>query len=863
MTSCGADPLATARNIRANNPQSALHCYDLVVASTREKAIFYEAAGAAYEAGDSARLMTTLRSAVQIFPTFGDAYFELGNALTADGKFHEAIPSYRAALRCKEVSDRPMVFNNLGNVLGDSGDYSGAMKEFRKGLRLSPTFTYLHNGLANVLASQSRDNEAVATLRRALHVAPTAHYAHYNLANALRRLKRTDESERHFVAALDAVPDDWRYLQGLGQLRHETRRLAEAIDFYRRSQQRLSASRQPRNPPLERDTASALREAKRYDEAEAVALRALELDPTAPESYTTIAGVLKEAKRLEESAAYMKGEAETDVTSRAAAASPTERAAAASALALAASRDAAAGRTRRLVIFCRRSYSGERSEKPGSWEWGPHAKERGIGGSESAVIALSRELVGAGWGVRVYGSPPAEDVGVDDHGVAWLPHWAYRTIKSGARGDGNADQTLDEGEVFVAWRFAEALHVGRHAARRYLWLHDEVQVHTVPRVCIPLLAKGGGGIFVLSAFHRSQLPPFALPYAIMTSNGLESTALADGPNHNDHFLYASTPTAGLHLLLTMWPRVREAVPNASLDVYYGFWPYAMWNDQKHLVKLRKQIEPLLEQPGVRYHGMQSEAVLAQAYARAGFYAYPTDKAETSGIALMKAQSCGCIPVTSGQPISAAPETCGEFDLGARGRPGYIGQDPDWQRDYVDALLAAARRPSAELTALRTRMKSSARQRFSWRSVAAQWSAVFQNATAIAPPEADDAKGTLDAPSPPNGIQARRRASGAATRSPSARKSPPVPPSSQPRVKQTEQGMQKVFLEVGLDEVDRTLDRMEAHIERHTGDAKAELELTRRLSKLQHELDEQRKTSRQLQQRARVVEEELTLCEQRR
>ena len=44
MTSCGADPLATARNIRANNPQSALHCYDLVVASTREKAIFCEAA---------------------------------------------------------------------------------------------------------------------------------------------------------------------------------------------------------------------------------------------------------------------------------------------------------------------------------------------------------------------------------------------------------------------------------------------------------------------------------------------------------------------------------------------------------------------------------------------------------------------------------------------------------------------------------------------------------------------------------------------------------------------------------------------------------------------------------------------------
>ena len=42
-------------------------------------------------------------------------------------------------------------------------------------------------------------------------------------------------------------------------------------------------------------------------------------------------------------------------------------------------------------------------------------------------------------------------------------------------------------------------------------------------------------------------------------------------------------------------------------------------------------------PGVVYHGMVSETELAQAYAQAGWYAYPSDKPETSGIALMKAQ----------------------------------------------------------------------------------------------------------------------------------------------------------------------------------------------------------------------------------
>ena len=60
--------------------------------------------------------------------------------------------------------------------------------------------------------------------------------------------------------------------------------------------------------------------------------------------------------------------------------------------------------------------------------------------------------------------------------------------------------------------------------------------------------------------------------------------------------------------------------------------------------------------------MVSETELAQAYAAAGWYAYPSDKPETSGIALMKAQACGAVPITSGQLASALPETVGGWDL---------------------------------------------------------------------------------------------------------------------------------------------------------------------------------------------------------
>ena len=98
---------------------------------------------------------------------------------------------------------------------------------------------------------------------------------------------------------------------------------------------------------------------------------------------------------------------------------------------------------------------------------------------------------------------------------------------------------------------------------------------------------------------------------------LDDTAIEDGQNANDRFLYASTPSAGLHLLLQMWPQVRAALPDATLHVYYGFWPYAMWAEQPHLVSLKKTLEPMLKQPGVYYHGMVSERDLAKGYASAG------------------------------------------------------------------------------------------------------------------------------------------------------------------------------------------------------------------------------------------------------
>jgi hypothetical protein len=46
-----------------------------------------------------------------------------------------------------------------------------------------------------------------------------------------------------------------------------------------------------------------------------------------------------------------------------------------------------------IVIFCGQGYE----------EWGPHTLDKGMGGSEEAVVYLSRELSKLGYEVTVYG----------------------------------------------------------------------------------------------------------------------------------------------------------------------------------------------------------------------------------------------------------------------------------------------------------------------------------------------------------------------------------------------------------------------------------------------------------------------------
>ncbi|HSV26893.1 MAG TPA: tetratricopeptide repeat protein, partial [Sedimentisphaerales bacterium] len=81
-----------------------------------------------------------------------------GDLLTAEGRFQEAIPMYKAALEMEPDSIVPRI--NLGVAYFRSGDIDSAIEQFRAVLRRDPDLAAAHTYLGHMLRAQGRHAEA-------------------------------------------------------------------------------------------------------------------------------------------------------------------------------------------------------------------------------------------------------------------------------------------------------------------------------------------------------------------------------------------------------------------------------------------------------------------------------------------------------------------------------------------------------------------------------------------------------------------------------------------------------------------------------------------------------------------------------
>lgn len=331
-----------------------------------------------------------------------------------------------------------------------------------------------------------------------------------------------------------------------------------------------------------------------------------------------------------------------------------------------------------------------------------------LGGSEECVVHLAAALAKRGHRVTVYAPRARRTDGRTLHGHAGV---LWRTPE-----DFDAGGTAHEAVLF--WRCPDLLlDPGVRAAKyvRALWLHD-ASYHAAPEAY-----RAADKVIVLSQAHAEAITAgdgYPGPFAL-AQNGIDAAQFPplteEGERDRDlsKVIYCSSPDRGLERLIDEWPAIREAVPAATLDIYYD------WTSFRHLCpeaaeRLTAKVEALAGE-GVTFIGGVSQPVLHAAMRRAGTWCYPNSgRIETSCITAMKIMASGCWPIAA--QGGALPET-----LGGRVVPGLYDATIDTAGGRAalrDALIGALLKP--EPFAERLVMHLEAVERYDWRVTAGKF-----------------------------------------------------------------------------------------------------------------------------------------------
>ncbi len=143
-------------------------------------------------------------------PTARFAHRNLGEALTAEGRWDEALAVFRVAAEQAPDDDRD--HSNVGAALVMLDRLEEAEERLRHALELDPKSVYALQNMASLAVSRKRYGEALDLYRRLVEVNPRNPSAHHGVGTALYFLGRPAEALKALerALALDPARDDIR-----------------------------------------------------------------------------------------------------------------------------------------------------------------------------------------------------------------------------------------------------------------------------------------------------------------------------------------------------------------------------------------------------------------------------------------------------------------------------------------------------------------------------------------------------------------------------------------------------------------------------------------------------------------------------
>ncbi len=328
---------------------------------------------------------------------------------------------------------------------------------------------------------------------------------------------------------------------------------------------------------------------------------------------------------------------------------------------------------------------------PGEKPWDASSLQRGISGSEEAVIYMSEELAKLGYRVTVLGNPSINS----------SPTANPRYI----------DIDKDDGskyDIAVSWRKATAAkELKKRACKVYFWPHDPCN-----RKFTEAQINRYDGVLWLSKWQREQwvsLNPGFAKFTTIFGNGINPSSNKPSVDNPYSCIYSSNYGRGLEILLDIWPAIKQKFPKATLDLYYGWKHWGHLTPEKE-ARMKAQVAQLADL-GVRDHGMVSHQELDDAHARTSLWTYPCIAPETFCITALRAQAAGNIPVILDG--SALTETV---------RHGFRCKE---REAYLATLLEAMENAPQTSEEDRKNIGAFVREKYTWEAVARQWKKLFE------------------------------------------------------------------------------------------------------------------------------------------
>ena len=195
-------------------------------------------------------------------------------------------------------------------------------------------------------------------------------------------------------------------------------------------------------------------------------------------------------------------------------------------------------------------------------------------------------------------------------------------------------------------------------------------------------------------------------------------------------LWSSSYDRGLQYLLYLWEDIKKEVPDATLDICYGWNNFdKLASNNPERMAWKEKMNIMMNQDGITHHGRVNKETLNKMMDECGILAYSTDFFEISCLNVLHCQKHGCVPVVVDQKYelndkSQTRTALSENVFGGIKIDGDI-RTKDTQTMYLRSLINLMK--NNDLWSKLSKLGKTGVNKYSISKIAEQWGTEFSKA----------------------------------------------------------------------------------------------------------------------------------------